>query len=72
MTPELLRHADKLSEAVVAMLSQGYIPVVLVGCSPQGHALARAIDPELTDAERVRSIMCRIVVGDIEPDLLEK
>jgi len=61
--------AEQIANVVENMVSKGFVPVIMIGLNKHGDCIAQGIDP-LMSVDLMKSLTCRVVVGDIDPTLL--
>ena len=62
---------DMLGEIYAKMANDHYAPVILIGVKADGTTIAKPIVDWL-NADQARSLVARVLVGEIDPTLLEE
>lgn len=62
--------ASDLNTAAASLIGSGYLPRVLIGMNADGNCIARPVGE--VDADTMRKLVARVMVGEIDPSILEK
>ena len=73
MNDATTRFIGRITQTIQGMVERGYVPLVLVAMNKDtGNVIAQSIDPEVCGPDMMRTLLCRVVVGDIAPEALEE